>query len=51
MVYDQEYGKAIRYIKNPSEEVQLTAVKQDGYAIRFIKNPYPSVLKYLGDLK
>ena len=32
-------GRAIRFIKNPTLEVQLEAVKQNGYAIEFIKNP------------
>ena len=29
----------IQYIKNPSEEVKMAAVKQDGWAIQYIKNP------------
>lgn len=28
------------FITNPSEEVQLAAVKEDGYAIQYITNPY-----------
>ena len=27
------------HIDNPSEKVQLAAVKEDGYAIEFISNP------------
>jgi len=36
---------AIHYIKNPSEEMQLAAVTQDGYAnaIHYIKNPSEAV--------
>ena len=33
----------IKYIENPSEEVQLAAVKEDPYVIRFIKNPTENV--------
>jgi hypothetical protein len=37
------YLWAIVYIKNPSEQVQMAAVKQDGQAIEHIKNPSPQV--------
>ncbi len=33
----------IKLIKNPSEFVQLTAVKQNGYAIDYIENPSEDV--------
>ena len=33
----------IDYIDNPSEEVQLAAVNQNGYAIYYIKNPSEAV--------
>ena len=36
-------GCALRYIKNPSEAVQLASVKQDGYDLRFIKKPSEKV--------
>ena len=32
-------GCDIQFIRNPSEQVQLAAVRQWGYAIEFIKNP------------
>ena len=32
-------GKAIKYIKNPSEKLKEIAVKQNGNAIKYIKNP------------
>jgi hypothetical protein len=35
----QNDGLAIQYIKNPSEEIKLTAVKQNGLIIKYIKNP------------
>jgi hypothetical protein len=38
-IIEQHGGAAIYYFANPSEVVQLTAVKQNGYAIKFIKNP------------
>ena len=33
------YGAAIEFIKDPSLEVQLVAVRRDEWAIRFIENP------------
>ena len=33
----------LQYIENPSEEVQLAAVSQDGWAIQYIKNPSEEV--------
>ena len=36
-------GYAIRYIKNPSLEIQLAAVQQNGYAIKYIENPFEEV--------
>ena len=39
----KQYGCAIKFIKNPSEEMKLEAVKQDGWAIKFIKNPSEAV--------
>jgi hypothetical protein len=32
-------GDLIQFIDNPSEEVQLAAVKENGYSIQFIQNP------------
>ena len=32
-------GQVIRFIKNPTLEMQLEAVKQNGWAIEFIKRP------------
>src|SRR6478672_7846399 len=32
-------GKAIQFVKNPSLEVQLTAIKNDPFAIQYIKKP------------
>ena len=39
----EESGFAIQFIQNPSEEVQLEAVKQTGFAIKCIKNPSEEV--------
>jgi hypothetical protein len=36
-------GQMIEYMENPSEEVQLAAVKQNPYNIHKIKNPSPAV--------
>ena len=38
-------GITIKYINNPSEEVQLEAVKENGYAIEQIHNPSDKVLQ------
>ena len=38
-MFDIFSGYIIKYIKNPSEEIQIEAVRKNGYAIRFIKNP------------
>ena len=38
-----QYGICITNIKNPSEQVQLAAVKQNGFAIEYIKNPSEQV--------
>jgi hypothetical protein len=35
--------QTFEFIKNPSEEVKLAAVKQNGYAVQFIKNPSEEV--------
>ena len=32
------YGPSLKYIKTPSEKVQLAAVKKEGLAIQYIKN-------------
>ena len=40
-VYDN--GELIQFIDNPSEEVQLAAVKKFGNSIRYIKNPSQTV--------
>jgi len=37
------WGDAIDYIDNPSEAVQLAAVKQNIYSIKYIKNPSEAV--------
>ena len=43
-IYDRYDGRcAIEYIKNPSEEVKLAAVKQNGCAIKYIENPSEKV--------
>ena len=39
------FPKCFKYIKNPSEEVQLAAVKQNGFLIKHIKNPSPYIQK------
>ncbi|CAI3959032.1 unnamed protein product, partial [Commensalibacter papalotli (ex Botero et al. 2024)] len=36
-------GYSIQYIHNPSEAVQLEAVKNDGYSIQYIHNPSEAV--------
>lgn len=36
-------GYDIKYIKNPTEEMKLTAVKEDPYAIKYIDNPSEEV--------
>ena len=36
----------IQYIENPSEEVQLIAVKENPLAINYINKPYESALTY-----
>ena len=36
-------GYALQWIYNPSEEVQLVAVKQNGLSIQWIKNPSEDV--------
>jgi len=33
----------IRYIKNPSTEVQLESVKKDGFSLQYIKDPSEEV--------
>jgi hypothetical protein len=38
-------------IKNPSEEMMLKAVKQNGDVIEFIKNPTEKILRYLLDVE
>ena len=35
----QRFGRAIRYIDNPSEAMQMDAVEGNGNAIEYIKNP------------
>ena len=46
---------AIQYIKNPTEEIQLEAIKHDGFAAQYIKNPIEEMKlldsdKYMEDL-
>ena len=36
-------GRVIRFIKNPTLEMQLEVVKQDGLAIQYIKRPTPEI--------
>jgi hypothetical protein len=36
-------GDLIQFIDNPSEEVQLTAVKDDPFSIKYIENPTEKV--------
>ena len=38
---------AIDYIHNPSEEIQLEAIKQNNRTIQFIHTPAPSVVRYI----
>ena len=35
----------IQFINNPSEKIQLTAVRENNWAINYIKNPSMSVIK------
>ena len=37
------FGELIRFIDNPSEEVQLAAVKENPHSIKYIKNPSQEV--------
>ena len=39
----KDYGYAIKYIENPSEEVQILAVMEEESVIRYIKNPTDKV--------
>jgi hypothetical protein len=36
-------SSSIKYIKNPSEQVQLVAVQKNGSSIKYIKNPTDKV--------
>ena len=36
-------GYAIRYIKDPTEEMKLEAVKEESWAIKYIENPSEEV--------
>ena len=38
-IYTKNYEHPIKFIKNPTKQVCLEAVKQDGCAIQYIKNP------------
>jgi hypothetical protein len=38
-------GKLIKFIDNPSEEVQLAAVKKLGSSIQYIQNPSEKVIQ------
>jgi len=40
-------GEAIRYIENPSEAMQLVAVKQDRCAIQYIKTQDRCAIRYI----
>lgn len=42
-VQNDTFGDAIKYIENPSEEVQLAAVHKNANAIKYIKNPSEEV--------
>lgn len=46
--YVKRNGNYIQYIKNPSEKVQLAAIREVRHAIRFIKNP-TKLVKQLHD--
>ena len=37
----------IQHINNQTEEMQLKAIKQDGYAIKYIKKPTKKVFDYM----
>ena len=39
----EQYVGAIQYIKNPSEAVQLAAVRKNNDSIQFIKNPSEAI--------
>ena len=43
---DENYEN-IKYIENPSEELQMAAVRTDGSNIRFIQNPTEKVKLYI----
>ena len=43
-------GTIIRSIPNPSERIQLAAVKQNPHSIQFIKNPYLSTQIYVVEI-
>jgi len=36
-------GHSIKYIKNPSQELSLAAIRRNVYSIQFIENPLPEV--------
>jgi hypothetical protein len=38
-------GELIQFIDNPSEEVQLAAVKDDPFSIEYIENPSEKVIQ------
>ena len=43
-------GREIKNIKNPSERVQLAAVKQNKRAIEFIEKPTKAVIQYMENI-
>lgn len=43
----KENGCRIRTFWNPSEQLQLAALKNEGFAIEFIHNPTDTVLDWL----
>jgi len=43
----QERGYSIEYIQNPSEKIQLEAVRQNKSSFQYIKNPFKSVIEYM----
>ena len=47
----QQNGYAIRFIKNPSMEIQLAAVQQDWRVIQFIKKPSEEIQLIVALLK
>ena len=45
MLSVSNYGLSIKHIENPCEEVQISAIKNNGNSIHFIKDPFEKVIK------